>query len=149
MVLGRRWLTTDNLDFAGILTYEKIYMRMKCFMIFLVMGLSNLVFSQGLLVEENHTVLFGADTIGAGVKTMWLPHKAAFRTGGVGPIQVNGQAFNSGITWDPDDIGSFSFASGHGSTASGSYTIAMGLGAEATGFHSMAIGAGVTSSHLY
>ena len=122
---------------------------MKSFLVMLVLCLSNLVYSQGLLVEENHTVLFGADTIGAGVKTMWLPHKAAFRTGGVGAIRVNGQAFNAGITWDADDIGSFSFASGHGSRASGIYTIAMGLSAEATGFHSMAIGAGVTSSNLY
>lgn len=27
-------------------------------------------------VEENHTVLFGDDTLGAGVRTMWIPSKA-------------------------------------------------------------------------
>jgi len=80
---------------------------------------------------------------------MWVPAKAAFRTGADGNVEINGQNFVANETWNPSNMGSLSFATGHGSIASGAYSIAMGLGPQATSFHSVAIGAGVTSSSLY
>ena len=111
---------------------------------------SCVLISQGLQVEENHTVLFGADTLGVGVKTMWIPSKAAFRTGAVGPIQVDGNNFGgNAISWDPDNIGLFSFATGLNSRASVAHAIALGLEAEATGQASVAIGYEAKSSGLF
>ena len=95
----------------------------------------------GLQVEENKTVLFGADTLGAGVKLFWMPSKAAFRVGAVGVVNVQGQAFGNNIpNWDVDSIGLFSFATGYSTKAFSIYSTALGLGSEANGDVSTAFG---------
>ena len=120
-----------------------------CILVISLLG-SCALMSQGLHVEENHTVLFGADTLGIGAKTMWMPSKAAFRTGAVGPIQVDGNNFGgNAISWDPNNIGLFSFAAGLNSRASAAHAIALGLETEATGQASVAIGSGAKSSGLF
>jgi len=105
-------------------------------------------------VAANKTVLFGNDTLNAGSKMMWLPEKSAFRVGTVGTT------IGSGVNWNADSIGLWSFASGrdtkakgNGSTAlgvnsiaSGNASTAIGLGAVANGNGSIAIGWGATAS---
>ena len=124
---------------------------MKAIFLSCFLCLAHLSIGQGLHVEESQSVLFGADTLGAGVKAMWIPSRAAFRAGANGSVLINGQAFNASgsNSWDLDNLGAMSFATGHGSIASGSYTIAMGLKATASSFHSIAIGSGTSSSNLY
>ena len=82
-----------------------------------------------LTVAANKTVLFGADTLNAGTKMMWLPAKGAFRVGTV-----------TGVNWDADSIGLNSFASGYTTRAKGYGATAMGGGASASGNYSTAIG---------
>lgn len=69
---------------------------------------------------------------GAGTRMMWIPSKAAFRTGSV-----------SGTEWDNANIGYGSIAGGSQVKASADYSTAFGVGAEATGQSSVAIGNGV------
>ena len=70
----------------------------------------------GLHVEENHRVLFGADTLGAGIKLMWIPSKRSFLAG-----QVNGSQ------WDLDSIGLFSAVFGIINQNRGNYNIVGGF----------------------
>jgi hypothetical protein len=72
---------------------------------------------------------------GAGTRLLWYPRKAAFRAGYVGSTQ-----------WDDANIGSYSTAMGHSTTASGSYSTALGAGTTASGPNSTALGAGTTAS---
>ncbi len=75
---------------------------------------------------------YGNGTIpasGAGVRTMWYPRKAAFRSGGINSTQ-----------WDDDNIGIYSFATGYNNIASNDYTSAMGINSIASGNSSTAIG---------
>ncbi|MBK7679651.1 MAG: hypothetical protein WBA96_11150 [Chitinophagaceae bacterium] len=66
---------------------------------------------------------------GEGNRMMWYADKAAFRAGGA---DIN--------SWDKDNIGSYSFASGLASVAKGAYSTAVGYYAEATGVSATAIG---------
>jgi len=66
---------------------------------------------------------------GEGIRMMWYPNKAAFRTGYV--IADN---------WDRDNIGRFSFASGYNPRATGFSSIALGSYAFAIGGNSTAMG---------
>jgi hypothetical protein len=66
---------------------------------------------------------------GAGRRMMWYPNKAAFRVGYV-----------NGTQWDQPNIGTYSFASGFGTTASQGYSTAMGYFSIASGTASTAIG---------
>ena len=66
---------------------------------------------------------------GAGRRMMWYPGKAAFRVGYV-----------NGTQWDQNNIGTYSFASGYGTTASQGYSTAMGFFSNATGAASTAMG---------
>jgi len=99
--------------------------------------------SPGLHVEENMTVLFGADTMGEGVKVFWLPSKGAFRTGGVGNI-LGG--LSDETNWDNDSIGLFSFATGFGTKAKGRASTAMGNSTQANGIESTAMGFGAQAN---
>ncbi len=66
---------------------------------------------------------------GSGVRMMWYPDKAAFRTGYV-----------SGSQWDKDNTGYYSFSAGQNTTASGNNSVAMGASSTASGLSSLAIG---------
>ncbi len=44
-------------------------------------GIGTLTPQAPLTVAANRTVLFGADTLNAGTKMMWLPAKGAFKAG--------------------------------------------------------------------
>ncbi len=112
-------------------------------------GIGTLTPQAPLTVAPNRTVLFGADTLNAGTKMMWLPAKGAFRAG---IVTTN--------FWNRDSIGNWSFASGNntrakaeGATAMGTFTIAsgdygtaMGLETNASGLASTAMGNRTTAS---
>lgn len=66
---------------------------------------------------------------GAGVRMMWYPEKAAFRSG-----------YISGTQWDKDNVGYYSFATGQSTTASGNNSVAMGSLSTASGAAALAIG---------
>ena len=72
---------------------------------------------------------------GAGRRMMWYAGKAAFRVGYV-----------SGSSWDKNNIGNNSFASGFNTIASGTASIAMGSSTIASGLSSVAMGAGTQAS---
>ena len=72
---------------------------------------------------------------GGGRRMMWYPDKAAFRTG-----------FVSGLNWDKDSIGLYSFAAGNNVKAKGQGSIAMGENSQALGSSAVAMGAGSISS---
>jgi len=74
---------------------------------------------------------------GAGRRMMWYPDKVAFRVGAT-----------SGSSWDKDEIGRYSFASGDDTRASGSFSTAMGAGSVASGNYSTAMGAGTVASNI-
>lgn len=71
---------------------------------------------------------------GSGIRTMWFPSRAAFRTG---------RAF--GTEWDRDSIGNYSFAAGYGAKAKGEGSAALG-GSFATGDYSFATGSANVAS---
>ncbi|MBZ0099742.1 MAG: hypothetical protein K8F30_11685, partial [Taibaiella sp.] len=75
---------------------------------------------------------------GAGVRMMWYPRKAAFRTGRV-----------TGAQWDDANIGNYSNAMGYGTTASNSYSLATGYYTTASGLYSTAMGRNTTASGDY
>lgn len=91
-----------------------------------------------LTVAPNRTVLFGADTLNAGTKLMWLPAKAAFR---VGLVDDN--------IWDAGNIAQGSFAAGYNTRASGNYSIATGGATSASGNYSTAMGGGTNASGVF
>jgi len=66
---------------------------------------------------------------GAGVRMMWYPDKAAFRSGYV-----------SGNQWDKNSIGFYSFAAGQSTIASGENAVAIGASSTAAGRSSVALG---------
>lgn len=66
---------------------------------------------------------------GPGARLMWYPDKASFRAGHV-----------TGAQWDMNNIGTYSFASGHSTTASGMHSTALGTSTTAEGLYSTAIG---------
>ena len=86
-----------------------------------------------LHIGNNQRVLFGADTVGAGDKLMWIPELHAFRVGALS----TGTASNY---WDRDSIGLYSFASGLNTRAQGYGGTALGRDTEARGSYSFAAG---------
>jgi hypothetical protein len=92
-----------------------------------------------LHVKDSSVVFTGAATLpvtpgnppvsGAGARMMWYPDKAAFRVG-----------FASAVSWDKQNIGNFSFAVGHSTSAYGDYSTAMGNVTTALGDYSTAMG---------
>src|SRR5687767_9398445 len=59
---------------------------------------------------------------GPGRRMMWYADRAAFRVGSV-----------TGVSWNKDSIGNYSFASGWNTKASGTYSFAMGASTTASG----------------
>ncbi len=70
----------------------------------------------GLQVADNHQVLFGESTSGAGTKLMWLPAKKSFLAGEV-----------YGMQWDIDSVGAFNGVFGSDNTVRGSYNMLNGF----------------------
>lgn len=66
---------------------------------------------------------------GAGTRMMWIPSKAAFRSGVV-----------TGTTWDFANIGTASTAFGYNTQANGDYSSALGYGSIAQSYNSFVIG---------
>lgn len=66
---------------------------------------------------------------GAGIRMMWYPDKAAFRSGVV-----------DGTQWDKDSIGLYSFAAGINTKAKGEAAVALGAYNSAKGDNSTALG---------
>jgi len=89
-------------------------------------------------VAENKTVLFGADTSGAGSKMMWIPSKSAFRAGAIGAIQ--GQPNENPDIWNYDSIGIYSFAAGRQNLAKQYGSVAMGVNNKVNGQNAIALG---------
>lgn len=75
---------------------------------------------------------------GAGRRMMWYPDKAAFRAGYV-----------TGVNWNKDSIGVYSFATGYNSKASGGYSSAIGLSSSATFEGATAIGINALSTGMH
>ncbi|MFM9911853.1 MAG: tail fiber domain-containing protein [Chitinophagaceae bacterium] len=92
-----------------------------------------------LHVKDSSVLFSGASVIpasqrnppvsGGGVRMMWYPDKAAFRTGYV-----------AGLNWNKDSIGDFSFASGSNSKAKGIGSFAAGVDCQSLGESSFAVG---------
>ncbi len=74
-------------------------------------------------------------TSGTGTRMMWYPKKVAFRAG-----------FVDGGQWDDANIGDYSIAMGHSTTASGWASIAMGSSTTASSTDSTAMGVSTTAS---
>jgi Head domain of trimeric autotransporter adhesin len=97
----------------------------------------------GLLHVKNGAVLadgiVGATPVsGAGTRMMWIPEKAAFRSGSV--------SADKPLSWNADSIGMNSFAAGYNAVASGNTSIALGVNNAATGYSAIAFGNGVRAS---
>jgi hypothetical protein len=75
---------------------------------------------------------------GAGRRMMWYADKAAFRAGYV-----------TGINWNKDSIGLYSFAAGQNTKAKGNYSAVFGQLTGATGLNSFASGVASTASGDY
>ncbi|MEL6823912.1 MAG: hypothetical protein AAFP70_19325, partial [Calditrichota bacterium] len=93
-------------------------------------------------VGSSRKVLFGADTLGAGSKMMFLPHKNAFRVGAL-------SSGSSSTYWNSDSIGVYSFASGWNTRATGGGATAMGRDTEASGDYAFAAGYFTNARDLY
>ena len=70
----------------------------------------------GLQVADNHQVLFGESTSGAGTKLMWLPEQGSFLAGNV-----------TGTRWDIDSVGGFNGVFGSDNTVRGSFNMLNGF----------------------
>src|SRR4030095_1637340 len=100
---------------------------------------------QAILHVKDSSVLFSGGALpaipgnppasGSGIRLMWYPAKAAFRSGDP-----------AGNNWDKDSIGNYSFAVGGTTRAKGEYSFAAGFNANAIGDYSFALGRQVTSS---
>ena len=73
-------------------------------------------------VAAGKTVLWGADSSGAGSKFLWYPSKSAFRAG-----------YATGNEWDYANVGAYSTALGYGTNAS-PFCTALGNNTTASGF---------------
>ncbi len=67
---------------------------------------------------------------GSGTRLMWLPGKSAFRVGTVNNIN----------TWNSNNIGTWSFASGFNVMAAGQNSVGFGYNTTASGWNSTALG---------
>ncbi len=84
-------------------------------------------------VAAGKTVLFGADSINAGVKLFWNPTRGALRAGALS------SAF-AGSFWNPDSLGFYSFSAGLDTRATGFGATALGRETEATAVYALATG---------
>ena len=89
-------------------------------------------------VAQNKSVLFGNDSSGSGIKLLWIPSRASFRSGVIGPI--GGHPDFSGDIWNPDSIGYASFAAGVQCRAPVQGAIAMGYNIGSYGAYSVTLG---------
>jgi Head domain of trimeric autotransporter adhesin/Chaperone of endosialidase len=80
---------------------------------------------------------------GAGTRMMWISSRSAFRVGSTYNV---GGIGNQSTSWDANNIGLFSFASGTNTKASGYNSTAMGLSTIASGDYSTALGGSTTAS---
>ena len=86
--------------------------------------------NNGTLLADGTT---GATPVsGAGTRLMWIPDKAAFRSGAVGTDRP--------LSWNTDSIGTYSFATGVNAVASGNASIALGINVAATGYNAIVLG---------
>ncbi|WNJ17001.1 tail fiber domain-containing protein [Pontibacter sp. G13] len=83
-------------------------------------------------VGAGKSVLFGADTTGAGYRFQWMADRGAFRAGYLGN--------SSGTYWDPDSVGYYSTALGSLNRAMGQFSVAMGYNSKASGLAAFAMG---------
>lgn len=99
-------------------------------------------------VPVGRTVLFGKDTVASSIggfaalyepRFIWYGAKGAFRAGGV---NLGGPFFGPSDTWNIENVGNYSFASGVATTASGQYSTALGLFTSARANASTALGHG-------
>ena len=111
-------------------------------------GLKTFTSNDGLLATG--TIGAGtASTLGAGVRMMWYPKKAAFRAGiveGSQWVDANIGDASSAMGYSTTASGTISTAMGYFTTASGSISTAMGFYAIASGFASTAMGNVTTAS---
>jgi len=104
------------------------------------------VYKNGNMILKNPTIVntnpasFTVPISGAGTRMMWLPEKSAFRVGTVGTT------IGSGVNWNADSIGLWSFASGRDTKAKGDGSTAIGNRTHATGLFSTAMGFGTIAS---
>ena len=102
------------------------------------------VYKNGNLLLKNPTTIttdpgvLSVPISGLGTRMMWLPEKSAFRVGTA-----------TGTGWDSGYIGTWSFASGKGTTASGIFSTAFGSSTVASGEGSTAFGVGGIASGDY
>jgi len=89
----------------------------------------------GLHVADDQVVLYGADTIGAGSKFMWIPEKAALRAG-----EING------THWNQDSIGFHSVAFGLDNKVKGRESVSSGRNNNTVGDWCATFGLGNTTS---
>jgi len=94
---------------------------------------SNVVFTGP--VSLSNATSYSPPAQGAGSRMMWYPEKAAFRVGIV-----------TGLQWNKDNIGKYSFATGYSTQANGDGAFASGIGTNASGANSTAIGSGTNAS---
>ncbi len=102
------------------------------FLILILWGLGYCLLAQvqpGLHVDEDHTVLFGKDTISSGIKLLWYPSKAAFRAGKTNTTE-----------WIYNNVGPFSAAFGTDTEARGNYSSAFGLSTWALSYGETSVG---------
>jgi Head domain of trimeric autotransporter adhesin len=107
-------------------------------------GINTTTPSAMLHVKDSSVVFTGLNSLpipagkppvsGSGIRMMWYPDKAAFRSG---------QVINN---WDKDSIGLYSVAMGFNSKAKGDASAAIGNATSATGFSSTAFGSGNIAS---
>lgn len=95
-----------------------------------------------LHVAEGDRVLFGKDTLGSGVKLMFLPDLAAFRVGVVNPGA-------SSPYWNRDSIGFASFSAGNNTRAQGFASSSLGGDTESFGAYSFAAGFFTNADGVY
>ncbi len=92
----------------------------------------------GILAQGIYESGWDGGSLGQGSRLMWIPSKSAFRAGYV-----------FGTRWDTANIGDFSVAMGHSTTASGQASTAMGNQTSASGDSSTAMGLVTTASGNY
>jgi hypothetical protein len=109
----------------------------------------NTNFPKAMLHVRDSSVLFTGPPIvspapndppitGPGIRMMWYPEKAAFRSGYV-----------TNYFWDKDSIGKYTFAVGYDTKAKGVASAAMGMNAFASGLSSISMGNNTIASGNY
>lgn len=85
--------------------------------------------TDGIIVQGTHASGASIGSPGMGSRMIYNPRKSAFRAGRAG-----------GTQWDVANVGDYSFAGGHSTTASGNYSTAFGYGSVADDIYTFAAG---------